>query len=71
MWRWISNRYAKSKNGKKWSRHDEDAGMRLSLIGWDSEAQAYPYVFMHRGRRYMLYNGNRNGYDGIGLAIEV
>lgn len=62
---------AKSKNGKKWSRHDEDAGMRLSLIGWDSEAQAYPYVFMHRGRRYMLYNGNRNGYDGIGLAIEV
>lgn len=61
---------AKSKDGQTWKRYDDEAGMELSATGWDSEAQAYPFVFLHDGRRYMLYNGNRNGYDGIGLAIE-
>lgn len=61
---------AHSEDGISWERDDVNAGMQLSEKGWDSQAQAYPFVFMHGGKRYMLYNGNRNGYDGIGIAIE-
>ncbi len=59
-----------SIDGKKWERKDEYAGMTLSSTGWDSEAQAYPYVILWNGKRYMFYNGNRFGIDGVGLAIE-
>lgn len=62
--------YAISYDGKEWIRKDEETGMELSESGWDSEAQAYPYVIVWNGKRYMFYNGNRFGYDGIGLAIE-
>lgn len=59
-----------SDDGKKWIRKDEEAGMTLSATGWDSEAQAYPYVIIWNNKRYMFYNGNKFGIDGIGLAIE-
>lgn len=62
--------YAASHDGKNWIRKDESAGMELSGSGWDSESQAYPYVIVWNGKRYMFYNGNRFGYDGVGLAIE-
>jgi len=29
----------------------------------------YPYVFEHKGERYMLYNGNGYGKTGIGIAV--
>ena len=29
----------------------------------------YPFVFDHKGQRYMLYNGNGNGQTGFGLAV--
>lgn len=61
---------ARSIDGIEWKRFDDEAGMKLSNTGWDSEAQAYPFVFLHKGQRCMLYNGNRNGFDGIGFAIE-
>ena len=28
----------------------------------------YPYVFKHKKKLYMLYNGNSYGASGIGLA---
>lgn len=62
--------YAVSNDGIEWIRKDENAGMVLSDSGWDSEAQAYPYVVKWNEKRYMFYNGNRFGYDGVGLAIE-
>lgn len=62
--------YAISSDGIKWTRLDDLAGIGVSEYGWDSEAVAYPYVFKHEGRRYMLYNGNRFGRDGFGLAVE-
>jgi hypothetical protein len=62
--------YATSVDGYSWTRKDSEAGIHLSEDGWDSEAIAYPYVFFHKGRRYMLYNGNRFGKDGFGLAVE-
>jgi len=29
----------------------------------------YPFVFDHKGKRHMLYNGNDYGKTGIGLAV--
>lgn len=63
--------YAVSSNGLDWIRKDEEAGITLSETGWDSEALAYPYVIVWDNKRFMFYNGNRLGYDGIGLAVEV
>lgn len=61
--------YAESDDGKHWLRHDECVGISVSKSGWDSEMIEYPFVFDHRGRRYMLYNGNNYGASGFGLAV--
>ena len=60
--------YAESQDGTRWIRRDERGGIEPSSSGWDSEMVTYPYVFDHRGVRYMLYNGNGYGKTGIGLA---
>lgn len=77
LWRmWFSHRgrayqigYAESGDGFNWIRRDDDVGIGLSETGWDSEMIEYPFVFDHRGRRYMLYNGNGYGKTGFGLAV--
>jgi hypothetical protein len=61
--------YAESTDGKSWERKDEEAGIDVSATGWDSEMIEYPFVFDHKGTRYMLYNGNGYGETGIGLAV--
>jgi hypothetical protein len=61
--------YAESKDGLHWERKDEEAGINVSESGWDSEMIEYPFVFDHKGERYMLYNGNGYGRTGIGLAF--
>jgi hypothetical protein len=63
--------YAESADGYHWTRKDAEAGISLSPSGWDSKAMAYPYVFSHEGRKYMLYNGNEFGREGFGLAEEI
>jgi hypothetical protein len=55
--------YAESDDGLNWKRKDEDAGIDVS------EMIEYPFVFDHKGGRYMLYNGNGYGKTGIGLAV--
>lgn len=62
-------RYAESNDGINWVRKDEDVGIDVSDSGWDSEMICYPYVFDHKGKRYMLYNGNDYGKSGFGLAV--
>jgi predicted GH43/DUF377 family glycosyl hydrolase len=62
--------YAESRDGERWQRLDDEVDLPPSPSGWDSAAIAYPHVFVHGGRTYMLYNGNRFGRDGFGLAIE-
>ena len=62
--------YAESDDGLRWTRRDDFAGIAPSDSGWDSEAQAYPWVFSHAGTRYLLYNGNGFGRTGMGLAVE-
>jgi hypothetical protein len=61
--------YAESPDGLTWARLDGDAGIEPSAHGWDSEMQAYPFVFDHAGQRHMLYNGNGYGATGIGHAV--
>lgn len=61
--------YAESADGIHFERRDELAGISVSDTGWDCESVEYPHVFDHAGQRYMLYNGNRYGLTGIGLAL--
>jgi len=61
--------YAESTDGIHFERMDELAGIDVSSEGWDSESVEYPHVFDHKGQRFMLYNGNRYGLTGIGLAV--
>jgi len=72
---WFSHRgdryrigYAESSDGVVWRRLDEQAGIDVSLQGWDAEMIEYACVFDSGGRRLMLYNGNDYGRTGIGLA---
>lgn len=61
--------YAESHDGIHWTRRDVLAGITPSPEGWDSESVEYPWVFDHDDGRYMLYNGNRYGLTGFGLAV--
>jgi hypothetical protein len=60
--------YAESVDGLSWTRMESPA---LGRDGseWDSQMQAYPFVY-RRGRTWhMLYNGNGFGQSGIGHAV--
>lgn len=62
--------YAESYDGTTWKRKDEEVGIDVSESGWDSKMICYPFVFEHKGKKYMLYNGNDYGKTGIGYAVE-
>ncbi|MCD4529017.1 MULTISPECIES: hypothetical protein [Pseudomonas] len=61
--------YATTDGGTQWRLALEESGIDVSPDGWDSEMIEYPFVFDHRGKRYMLYNGNSYGKTGFGLAV--
>ena len=60
--------YSFSEDGISWNR--EESNLKKSQTGWDSEMVCYPYVFKHKENVYMLYNGNRFGKYGFGLAVS-
>ena len=62
--------YAESEDGMRWKRKDGEAGIDVSPSGWDSEMIEYPFVFEHRGRKHMFYNGNGYGKTGLGYAVS-
>jgi hypothetical protein len=61
--------YAESNDGIVWIRKDEDIGIETSDNGWDSEMIAYPYIYKHKEKTYMFYNGNGFGESGFGYAV--
>jgi len=61
--------YAVSKHGRVWELSLDAVGIDVSDEGWDSEMIEYPFVFVHKERQYMLYNGNGYGKTGFGLAV--
>ena len=62
--------YAESPDGINWVRKDDEVGIDRSTSGWDSEMIEYFYVFEHKGKKYMFYNGNGFGKSGVGYAIR-
>lgn len=63
--------YSESQDGLSWRRLDDHAGIEPDGTAWDSNAQAYPWVFEEAGNLYMLYNGNDFGREGFGLAVSA
>jgi len=61
--------HAYSDNLKDWIRNDSSCSIKLSKDGWDSKMQCYPNVFECNDKIYLLYNGNKFGENGFGLAI--
>lgn len=61
--------YAESADGLTWTRKDGQVGIRRSESGWDSEMLEYVFVYEHRGRKHLLYNGNGFGVTGFGYAV--
>ena len=60
--------YAESGDGLSWERRDDAVGIAPSGEGFDSDEVSYPSVFVHRGAKYLLYNGNGYGRTGFGIA---
>jgi hypothetical protein len=59
--------YAHSTDSDQWQM--KQSNLSVSKTGWDSEMVCYPHVFRHKNNLYMLYNGNRYGHSGFGLAV--
>jgi len=59
-----------SKDGVSW-----DKNLNLDIIPykdeWDSNMREYCHVFIHKGIKYIVYNGNHFGKHGFGYAIET
>jgi len=78
LWRmWFAHKgpayrlaYAESRDGLNWTRMDHLAGIDVSRSGFDSDMIEYAAIVKHNGRRFMFYNGNNYGYEGIGLAVS-
>lgn len=63
--------YAESSDGLIWNRKDDKVGIDISEgSSFDSEMICYPCVFKHKDKRYMLYNGNNYGAQGVAFATE-
>lgn len=63
--------YSTSTDGITWQRKHDEVGIDVSAEGWDSEMICYPFVFEHKEKKYMLYNGNDFGKDGFGIAVQT
>lgn len=61
--------YAESADGYQFQRKDDSLTIQVSPSGWDSEMVCYPHVFVHDGRKIMLYCGNGYGRTGFGMAV--
>jgi hypothetical protein len=59
---------AESRDGRNWTRRDDQLGIRLSETGWDSRHLSYPALIAAGGRVFMFYNGNDMGREGFGCA---
>ena len=62
--------YAESEDGLSWYRHDDQCEFTNGDEDFDSEMIAYAAIVKHGKHKYMFYNGNNYGFNGIGLAIS-
>jgi predicted GH43/DUF377 family glycosyl hydrolase len=61
--------YAESSDFNNWVRKDDKVGIQISSEGFDNEMMCYPSIIEFAGVKYMFYNGNNFGKEGIGLAF--
>lgn len=62
-------KHCKSKDGLVWQLEQKPV-LEPSNIGWDDVMVEYPYVINIENKKYMFYNGNGFGKEGIGYAIK-
>ena len=63
--------YAESIDGLRWKRKDNQVNFPLGKKGeFDDQMVEYPFVIKFNKKKYMFYNGNTYGKDGVGLAIH-
>lgn len=60
--------HAVSDDLKKWTRDDDRPCLDIRKGDWDGEMQCYPHVFELEGNIYLIYNGNKFGRNGFGIA---
>ncbi len=60
--------YAASNDGISWDIPVLDV-LPVSDKGWDDSMISYPAVYLHKGKKYLLYNGNGFGKSGFGYAV--
>jgi len=64
--------FAYSKNNSKWIRADKLVNFIGKKQNWENKMRCYPFIFLENKKIYMLYNGNKYGKSGIGLAyVEI
>ena len=59
--------YAESSDGVEWERDDESAGFS-ELPEFAADMMCYPALFQVGDRLFMVFNGDRYGADGFGVA---
>ncbi len=63
--------YARSTHGIKFERQgDSNRVISSGDFDFESEAVCHPMIVVHKGKKFMFYNGNKFGIDGVALAIE-
>lgn len=62
--------YAESEDGLSWCRRDDQCEFTSGDEDFDREMIAYAAIVKHGKHKYMFYNGNNYGFNGIGLAIS-
>lgn len=58
----------KSSNFKNWIDLDERNFLISSESSWENDEVCYPFIFLKNEKIQMLYNGNKYGKAGAGLA---
>ncbi|MGA0559319.1 hypothetical protein ACO2Q8_21850 [Larkinella sp. VNQ87] len=63
--------YAESADGVNWERKDHLVGIQMSdnPDDFDYLMIGYAHYYEHKGRKYLLYNGNGFGASGFGYAV--
>ena len=62
--------YAESKDAINWKRNDKKSFISTGKKEIDNKMIAYPHVIKHKNLKYMFYNGNDYGREGVCLAVE-
>ena len=61
--------YAVSTDRQVWVRRDDEVGIDVSDLGWDSEMLIWASVISTEYGTYLFYNGNGYGETGFGYAV--